>query len=134
MQEHRVLVVDDDELIRRLLVEYFREHSTLAVDWARDGAEALHFLSSRAYACLVLDLMMPHMSGIDLLTSLRALLADPFSKLQRPPAVFVITGAPAEDVPSEKLAEMFPGLVRQVFRKPLDVDALTRAVSAAIGG
>ena len=123
--------MDDDDLLRRLLVDYFREQA-LTVDWARDGAEALHLLSTRPYACIVLDVIMPHMSGIDLRASIQTLLGDPTSKLKVAPAVFVITSAPQEEVPSAAIAERFPTLVRGVFRKPLQLEPLAEAVAAAL--
>src|SRR5687767_15340760 len=86
MSHGRLLVVEDDDHVRSLLVEYFREHSDVEVDTARDGVEALHAISSHDYAVVVLDLMMPRMSGIDFLDSLQALSSDPSLKtLAAPP-------------------------------------------------
>ena len=133
MDDHRILVVDDDDSIRRLLVDFFQQLAPLQVDWARDGAEALHFLSSRSYAAVVLDVMMPHMSGIDLLASLQAMTADPTSKIHDVPAIFMITAAAQEDVPSDTIEGRFPSMVRRVFRKPLDVRSLADEVVATVG-
>jgi DNA-binding response OmpR family regulator len=117
-----VLVVEDDESIRGLLIEYLKERSHLQVDGARDGADALHQISLKRYPVIVLDLIMPHMTGIDFLTSLEALLSDPSVKmLEEAPAVLVITSAPPEEVSSEVLQRRFPSLVRGVMRKPLDI-------------
>ena len=126
-----VLVVEDDDSIRKTLMDYLHDSAALDVDGARDGVEALHCISTRIYAVIVLDLMMPYMSGVDFLDSLEALSSDPSVKaLDAPPPVVIITGAPQEAVASADLEHRFPGIVRGVFRKPLDVRALARCVQS----
>ena len=133
MAQGNILVVDDDESVRRLLMEYLRERSQRDVDGARDGVEALHQIAIKAYAVIVLDVMMPYMSGIDFLSSLDALLSDPSVRtLDEPPAVLVITSMPPDDVRADALQDRFPRFVRGVMRKPLDIPALGNRVSALI--
>jgi CheY-like chemotaxis protein len=133
MPHGTLLVVEDDDAIRGLLVEYFQTHSDVEVDTARDGAEALHRIATRDYAVVLLDLMMPHMSGVDFLSSLEALTSDPSIKtLQTPPTVFVITSMSDAAVPSDEIQHRFPSLVRGVLRKPLDVGALAKRVEACL--
>jgi CheY-like chemotaxis protein len=124
-----VLVVEDDDAIRLLLTEYLRVHSQVTVESARDGVEALHQISTKPYDVVVLDIMMPKMSGVDLLDSLAALRRDP--SVQSPeslPAVLVITSVSDRDVSDRVLAEHCPEVVRGVFRKPLEIDALASEV------
>lgn len=133
MPQKHLLVVEDDDAIRGLLVEYFQTHCNVVVDAARDGAEALHHIVTRDYAVVLLDLMMPHMSGVDFLSSLEALTSDPSLKsLDSPPSVFVITSMSADAVPSEEIQHRFPALVRGVMRKPLDVGALAERLEACL--
>jgi len=128
MSSGNILVVEDDDTIRRLLMEYLKQHSYLHVEGARDGIEALHEISQRRYAVVVLDLMMPKMSGVDFLDSLEALTSDPSVKsLESPPSVIVITAAPDAELPSVTISSR-SSLVREVFRKPLDVVRLAEAV------
>lgn len=132
-RNRNVLVVEDDESIRRLLMEYLQERAAVHVDGARDGVEALHQISTKAYGVVVLDVMMPYMSGIDFLASLEAMMSDPSVKvLEEPPAVLVITSAPQEEVPSDDLQHRFPSFVHGVMRKPLDVAALGARVQALL--
>src|SRR5688572_33414038 len=127
MSPRNLLVVEDDDKFRSLLAEYFHDHAHVEVATARDGADALHQMSSCAYSVIVLDLMMPHMSGIDFLVSLQALTSDPSLKsLGQPPAVIVITSTSQDDLPSCEIEHRFPSLVRDVMRKPLDVHALAQ--------
>lgn len=62
----RVLVVDDDEDIRDVLVVMVKRFGHLA-DRACDGVEAIDALAGRAYDVVLLDLMMPRMTGDDVL-------------------------------------------------------------------
>jgi DNA-binding response OmpR family regulator len=66
-----VLVVDDDPVILRLLQVNF-EMEGFTVRTAADGAEALESARAEAPDVIVSDVMMPRMSGIDLVRALRA--------------------------------------------------------------
>ena len=133
MPQRHLLVVEDDDTIRRLLAEYLGASADVNVDTARDGAEALHHVSSKRYSAVVLDVMMPHMSGIDFLESLQALCFDPSVKsLETPPPVVVITSACPDVLPSAEIEHRFPALVRGVLRKPLDLGDVTRCLEAVL--
>jgi phosphate regulon transcriptional regulator PhoB len=67
----RVLVVEDEDDIRGL-VRYNLEQEGFAVDDARDGGEGYESIRRRAPDALVLDLMLPGMSGLELCQKLRA--------------------------------------------------------------
>lgn len=125
MPRGNVLVVEDDDALRLLLIEYLKEHSHVQVDSARDGAEGLHCISSRRYSVVILDVMMPFMTGIDFLDSLQALMSDPSVRsLEHVPAIIVVTSAAPEHIPSRALEERFPTMVRAVLRKPLQTNEL----------
>lgn len=65
--EHTVLVVDDDLQTRSALAELLRENG-LKAQRARNGHEAIRKLRSRKKPCLILlDLMMPGMTGWEFL-------------------------------------------------------------------
>jgi len=129
MQTGNVLVVEDDDAIRRLLIECLKGHEMVNVDGARDGVEALHQIVTNQYAVMILDVMMPKMSGIDVLDSIEALMSDPSVKvLQDLPAVLVITSAEKTILPDVLIAQRCPGSVQRVFRKPFNVEELTACV------
>ena len=130
MRHSNILIVDDDDAIRRLLVEYFVQQGDLRVDWARDGVEALHRITMTPYKSVVLDVVMPKMTGIDLLHSIQELRRQR-GKLPITPAVFVITSTPESELP-EIVLRQFEGLVAGVFRKPLDVGILAAAIEAKL--
>ncbi len=129
MRNGNVLVVEDDDAIRRLLIEYLQDHESVNVDGARDGVEALHQIATNHYAVMILDVMMPKMSGVDVLDSLEALTTDPSVRaLDDPPAVLVITSAETGALPDAAITQRFPGRVQRVFRKPFDIEELTSSV------
>ena len=67
---HHLLVVDDDARLRELLRRYLFEHG-FRVTAAADAAEARAQLASFAFDLVVLDVMMPGESGLDLTRELR---------------------------------------------------------------
>ena len=71
MSRARILVVDDDASLRRIL-ELQLEEAGYEVRTARDPAEALARLEESTPALVLTDLKMPGASGLDLLRTLRA--------------------------------------------------------------
>jgi PAS domain S-box-containing protein len=68
---HRVLVVDDDPIVRRAMSEVLSTSGYIC-DQAGSAVEALEFLSKESYACILTDLIMPEKSGLDLLNEVMA--------------------------------------------------------------
>lgn len=68
----RILLVEDDPMIGQGVCEGL-ELDHLVVDWVRDGEQARLALAApeSAYAVLLLDLGLPRLSGLDLLSELR---------------------------------------------------------------
>ncbi len=133
MLNGNVLVVEDDESIRKVLVDYLTEQSHLHVDEARDGVDALHHILTKRYSVVVLDMMMPKMSGGDFLDSVEAMTSDPsLELLEKAPAIIVVTGAPVEELPDTTIQQRFSRLVRSIFRKPVDYAALASAVAREV--
>lgn len=133
MPQGHVLVVEDDDAVRHLVVEVLKADVALQVESVRDGVDALHHVSTHQYDLVILDVMMPHMTGIDFLDSLQALNSDPSVKtLRRLPAVVIITGATPEQIPSARIQDRFPSMVRNVLRKPLQTEQLRACVERCL--
>ncbi|MDD4171822.1 MAG: response regulator transcription factor [Syntrophomonas sp.] len=62
MNNEKILIVDDEELIRDLIKEYIGP-ANFNADEAADGREALELFRQNSYALIVLDVMMPKMDG-----------------------------------------------------------------------
>ena len=70
MNQVRLLVVDDDAEIRRLLKEYLHK-AEFRVELAADGVQMFEALEKMPFDLIVLDLMMPGEDGLSLLRRLR---------------------------------------------------------------
>lgn len=68
----RVLVVDDDEFVRSVLLDML-DDTGLCLDEARDGSEALALCTRTRYALVLMDMMMPGMSGVEAAQHIRRL-------------------------------------------------------------
>ena len=66
----RILVVDDEPLIVKGL-RFSLEQDGYAVDEATDGLAALEKIKTEGYHLILLDVMLPHLSGMDVLRQLR---------------------------------------------------------------
>jgi DNA-binding response OmpR family regulator len=67
----RVAVIEDERRLAENIAASLRETAGFAVDVAHDGEEGLYLATTNGYDALVLDLMLPKLSGADLLTRLR---------------------------------------------------------------
>jgi two-component system phosphate regulon response regulator OmpR len=65
-----ILVVDDDERLRKLLQRFLHEHG-MQVSVAADGFQAQQLMQWFAFDLLIVDVMMPGMSGLELVESIR---------------------------------------------------------------
>ncbi len=65
-----ILVVDDDARIRALVCRYLLDHGFVALG-AKDAAQASDYLDFAAFDALVVDIMMPGESGLDLTKRVR---------------------------------------------------------------
>jgi len=108
----RILVVEDDDPIRALLVTALRRRGPVVIDTARDGVDAIERLAANQYAVVVVDLMMPRMNGYELIERIGGMI------LASRPVLFVMT---AFDIRSPDLnCRIFHGIIR----KPFDLDTV----------
>ncbi len=113
-----IAVVDDEESVRRALVRLFDSADFDAV--AFPSAHAfLSALESRHFDCLVLDLQMPDMTGLDLQRYLRMVRPDLLL-----PAIMVT----AHDEPGVRELCYAAG-IQAYLRKPVEGDALLATVA-----
>ncbi len=66
----RVLYVEDEKFLADA-VKHNLEKQGISVDHAADGEEGLNMAVSGIYDCLILDIMLPKLSGIDILKRVR---------------------------------------------------------------
>lgn len=70
IQNAHILLVDDDPELAGLLADYLRGEG-FRCDWRENGQAAITALQSAHYDLVVMDVMMPVMSGIEALARLR---------------------------------------------------------------
>ena len=115
-QAKRVLVVDDDDGIRKLLCAVLRDRG-LSVDEAEDGQKALELIEANQYGVIVLDLVLPVIDGF--------IVAEKLTRIAPRPVVLVISGA-AHSV----VERLDPATVHGIVRKPFDAEELANVVEA----
>ncbi|EJG0098232.1 response regulator transcription factor [Staphylococcus pseudintermedius] len=77
---NEILVVDDEHRIRKLLKLYLEREGYVIAE-ANDGREALDMATKYDYSCILLDLMLPEMDGLEVAVKLRELKDTPIIML-----------------------------------------------------
>ena len=65
----RILVVDDEEILRMLIYDTL-EDIECVIDEAGDGMEALQKIEQQSYDLIILDYMMPNLTGVEVIERL----------------------------------------------------------------
>jgi CheY-like chemotaxis protein len=120
-EKHCVLIVDDDPGIRRLLATVLRRRGFQLLE-ACDGREGLAAMRSGKADVVVMDLMMPEVSGWDVLRERAtepALMAIP---------MIVVTANNSRQV----IDDLLDKHVYAVVAKPFDLDVLVASVTACL--
>jgi DNA-binding response OmpR family regulator len=115
----KTLVVED-EAVTRTLLEQLLQSLDCDVDLAVDGEEALSLLLARNYDIVLLDIMLPKITGIEVMEALRR---------ERPGmlgCVIVVTGLDVREIRS-----LFPA-VHDTLSKPVLPGRLREAVRSCL--
>ena len=96
----------------RDLLRIVANRCSCEVETVPDGLQALQRLQERTYDVLVLDLMMPVVSGYDVIPQLR--------EMENRPAVIVVTA-----MTTDTYLNLDAGVVTATMRKPFDVEYFT---------
>jgi response regulator RpfG family c-di-GMP phosphodiesterase len=117
--EARILIVDDEEAIRSLLVECLalRGYETAG---AANGREALRRVAERPVDLILTDLRMPAMDGMELLRAI----------VERGDETAVVLVTACEDLPAA--VEAMKAGAYDYLVKPLDLGMVTLAVERAL--
>lgn len=120
MADERILVVDDEDLIREIIVSIL-EQAGFKCHSVRSGAEALSVLGSDSnYLAVVSDVIMEGMDGLTLLSKIR----------QQHPAIPVVMVTAVHDI-SVALATMRNGAYDYLL-KPFEREQLLASVQRAV--
>lgn len=116
---HRVLVIDDEESIRDLLKD-FLENRGLEVVTASNGETGLSLLKEDKFDLFLLDLMMPGISGLDVLREITA------EKIEIPSIVITAHATVQTAVEAMKLGAF------DYITKPFNLEELFIAIQRAL--
>jgi CheY-like chemotaxis protein len=114
-----VLVVDDEQLVRDLLVQFLslRGYRALGV---KEGLEAISMVEQTSPDLILLDLMLPGMNGLEVLRRLRD---KHFSG-----AIIIVTGSYDEEL----LQDAWSLHPQEVIAKPIDLDKLLAMIQLVL--
>ena len=115
----KILVVDDDQATRHVLRKVLTS-AGFSASVAKDGVDGLKALKSNRYDLLLLDVWMPRMNGLELLTKLRQTKARP--------RVVIMT---SDDTPQTVLETVREKAFKYVH-KPVEALALLQTVREAL--
>ncbi len=116
----RILIVEDEPRLAENVARALRESAGYAVDIAPDGEEGAFLATSNAYDALILDLMLPKLDGLQVLTRIRT------AKLSTP--VLVLT---ARD-DKESVISLLNAGADDYLTKPFDLGELLARVKALV--
>ena len=115
-----VLIVDDDQLIRTMLRDALSD-VPCEIREADSGDAALRHIAERNPAVVLLDLVMPGKSGLEVLQSLKG----------KPTRVLVLSALDTEGLVQQALAGGAHGFLSKPIH-PLDVQSLVRGALEAV--
>ena len=113
----RVLLAEDDLKLGKL-IQYMLEQNQLATEWVKDGEQAYDYAFYDEYDVVILDWMMPKMSGVEVCKKLRA---NGYQK-----AIMLLT---ARDALEDRVAGLDAG-ADDYLVKPFEFDELMARLRA----
>ena len=114
MREKRIVVVDDDESIRKTF--FLILHENYRVYLAKDSREALQRFKNTDVDLIIADLKLPHLSGVEMVSEFRS--------AGYKGDVILISAFP-DLIDIDELSRLS---ISHFFVKPLDLDALNRSI------
>lgn len=119
MNQVKVLVADDSRIFRNLIAEILRENGLQVLE-ASNGREALDEIVENRPDLLIIDALMPMLSGFDVLAKLRESLPD------YKPVVFMVTAVYKSHRWQTEARQQYN--VDEYLEKPLEPEEILAAV------
>ena len=116
----KVLIVDDDRVIIRIITDALKEQPELDIVAASDGKQAIDMLNSEEIDLVVTDLYMPIVNGLQLLSYM--------SRNRHGIPAMVLTGHGSKELEAKikSLGDF------QYYEKPMDVNVLSEIILKAL--
>ena len=119
-KEIRILVVDDEPTVRNVLSQVLEDDGFETTE-AANGEEALEFLKKETFSLVITDIVMPGMTGIELLVKIKKLYPDT--------QVIIITSYASLDT---ALTALRQGAYDYLFKPFEDLSLISAATARAI--
>lgn len=116
----RVLIVDDEKWVRDVFRDFCGTTKAFDVELAESGPDAIQMVETNQYDLVTVDLIMPEMSGLEVLSEIK-------KRRPRIPVV-VVTGNATDKVVHEA------GLLGacRIIYKPVELDAFISEIASAL--
>jgi len=115
----KILLAEDDETLGFLLKEYLSTQG-FAIDWVKDGADALRHFNQNSYDLTILDVMMPALDGYTVAELIR-------NRKPSHPIVFLTAKSMHKD-----LERGFKAGADDYIKKPVNEDELVARIQAVL--
>ena len=119
----KVLIVDDNDMMRTLLRGILRSEECEIVGEAKNGAVAIEFLKGTKPDIVFLDVMMPEMNGLEALQSIK----ETYPEI----IVIMITGNPSKENVEVSIQNGASGFIVKPFNSAKVIEMLQRAREAS---
>ena len=63
MSKKTILLIEDDDLLRKLIEEFLEESEYIVLE-AKDGLEGIEIINKKAFDLIIVDVVLPYVSGI----------------------------------------------------------------------
>lgn len=110
-----ILYIEDERAIAEIYAELLRPHG-YEVDLAYDGRSGLEMAQNKPYDVILLDLMLPYMSGLEILEALKDKTKSPNFSDQTD--IFILTNFDVDDITRQQILTKAQGYLIKVEVTP----------------
>lgn len=116
----KILIVDDNDLMRTLLRGILRNENCQVIGEARNGSVALESIARNKPDIVFLDVVMPEMDGLEALQNIKSKYPEII--------VVMITGNPSKENVEESIQGGASGFIIKPFNSAKVLDTLNRVM------
>lgn len=118
MSKFRILIVEDDPSVQELYLSGFAAIENVDIIMMESGQKAVEPLTRVAFDCIILDIKLPGIDGLQLVSIARE------NKRNRSTPIYIVSGS--LDPMIEKISKNLG--VLETIEKPIDIDSLTTKI------
>lgn len=123
-QNLKILIADDEPFNRKLLEAIFRNEN-VELTSVSDGTEVLEKLKNNQYDCILMDMHMPEMDGIETTKNIRT---NEKNKVNKNIPIIVLTAALTDEDKKRYIATGMNGIVAKPFNKKTVLEEISKVL------